>query len=177
MSTKEGSRSRWRGQACNLPKRTDHQEKRHPQPHPSSSVVLRGPSIELHEAIEIFIVGQRLPAYLKKSSNSCTINKQNLRSTSSWIPPLHTTHPTSGRPSNPPLCSHSTKLEAQFAYTKNGWIFSCAHCFAEDEGEYKSAEKQKWLLFYMRLAVLVECRVWDPKRDSALCKITTVQSC
>ncbi|KAH8597270.1 trypsin-like cysteine/serine peptidase domain-containing protein [Bisporella sp. PMI_857] len=57
-----------------------------------------------------------------------------------------------------------------------GWVLTCAHCFGDTEEEYKESSKRKWLLFYTGLAVQVECRAWDPKRDLALLKIITVES-
>ena len=57
-----------------------------------------------------------------------------------------------------------------------GWILTCAHCFGDDEEEYKTAEKRKWLLFYTGLAVQVECQQWDPVRDLALLRILAIES-
>ncbi len=59
---------------------------------------------------------------------------------------------------------------------KYGWILTCAHCFGESEEEYESTNKRKWLLSYTGLAVQVECRVWDAKRDLSLLKVVTVES-
>ncbi|MCJ1245487.1 hypothetical protein MMC30_002691 [Trapelia coarctata] len=56
-----------------------------------------------------------------------------------------------------------------------GWLLTCSHCFGDTEEEYL-ASKHKWLLFYTGLAVQVECRVWDPRRDLALLKIIAVES-
>ena len=57
-----------------------------------------------------------------------------------------------------------------------GWLLTCAHCFGDDEKEYEEAEKRRWLLFYTGEAVLVECRVWDVKRDLALLKLIAIES-
>jgi hypothetical protein len=57
-----------------------------------------------------------------------------------------------------------------------GWILTCAHCFGDDEEEYKASDKQRWLLFYTGLAVQVECREWNPQRDLALLKVVAVES-
>lgn len=57
-----------------------------------------------------------------------------------------------------------------------GWLLTCAHCFGDDEKEYEQAEKRRWLLFYTGQAVLVECRVWDVKRDLALLKVIAIES-
>lgn len=59
---------------------------------------------------------------------------------------------------------------------KVGWILTCAHCFGDNEEEYKAVNKKKWLLFYTGLAVQAECRVWDPKRDLALLKVVVMES-
>jgi hypothetical protein len=56
-----------------------------------------------------------------------------------------------------------------------GWILTCAHCFGDTEEEYEAADKRRWLLFYTGLAVQVECRVWDAKRDLALLKVITIE--
>lgn len=57
-----------------------------------------------------------------------------------------------------------------------GWILTCAHCFGDDEEEYRTASKRRWLLFYTGLAVQVECRFWDLKRDLALLKVVAIES-
>ncbi len=57
-----------------------------------------------------------------------------------------------------------------------GWILTCAHCFGDTEEEYQTADERRWLLFYTGLAVLVECRVWDPKRDLAILKVIAIES-
>ncbi len=59
---------------------------------------------------------------------------------------------------------------------KEGWILTCSHCFGDTEEEYKESDKRKWLLLYTGLAVQVECRVWDPKRDLALLKVIAIES-
>lgn len=56
-----------------------------------------------------------------------------------------------------------------------GWILSCSHCFAEYPEDYAADSKRRWLLYYTGLAVQVECRAWDEKRDLALCKIIAVE--
>ncbi|KAF7960482.1 hypothetical protein EAE96_000162 [Botrytis aclada] len=55
-----------------------------------------------------------------------------------------------------------------------GWIMTCSHCIGETEEEWKARPRQ-WLLCYTGLAIEVECRVWDPKRDLALLKIVTME--
>ena len=57
-----------------------------------------------------------------------------------------------------------------------GWILTCAHCFGDDEAEYRADSKRRWLLFYTGVAVQVECRFWDAKRDLALLKVITIES-
>jgi hypothetical protein len=58
----------------------------------------------------------------------------------------------------------------------SGWLLTCAHCFGDDEAEYLSSQKKRWLLYYTGLAVLVECRAWDPRRDLALLKIIAIET-
>ncbi|TGO81660.1 hypothetical protein BPOR_1063g00010 [Botrytis porri] len=55
-----------------------------------------------------------------------------------------------------------------------GWIITCSHCIGETEEEWKAKPRQ-WLLYYTGLAIEVECRFWDRKRDLALLKIVTVE--
>ncbi|CAD6566770.1 MAG: hypothetical protein ASARMPREDX12_004815 [Alectoria sarmentosa] len=57
-----------------------------------------------------------------------------------------------------------------------GWILTCSHCFGDDEEEYKTVDKRKWLLFYTGMAVQVECRQWDLVRDLALLKIIAIEA-
>lgn len=55
-----------------------------------------------------------------------------------------------------------------------GWILTCSHCFGDTEDEYRK-NPRRWLLYYTGLALEVECRVWDHKRDLALLKVTTIE--
>ncbi|KAI9645355.1 hypothetical protein NHQ30_006092 [Ciborinia camelliae] len=55
-----------------------------------------------------------------------------------------------------------------------GWILTCSHCCGETEKECQE-NPRRWLLFYTGLAVEVECRAWDPKRDLALLKVITIE--
>ncbi|KAJ7746173.1 hypothetical protein DFH07DRAFT_592287 [Mycena maculata] len=55
-----------------------------------------------------------------------------------------------------------------------GWVLTCAHCIGETEEDYRQSPS-RWLLFYTGLAVRVECRAWDPKRDLALLKIVAIE--
>lgn len=59
---------------------------------------------------------------------------------------------------------------------KAGWVLTCAHCFGDNEEEYNASNKKRWLLFYDGLAVQVECKVWDDKRDLALLKVIAIES-
>ena len=56
-----------------------------------------------------------------------------------------------------------------------GWILTCSHCFGESKAGYKADTKRRWLLYYTGLAVQVECRFWDPRRDVALLKIIAIE--
>ncbi|KAJ8058577.1 hypothetical protein OCU04_012754 [Sclerotinia nivalis] len=55
-----------------------------------------------------------------------------------------------------------------------GWILTCSHCVGETEEEYRK-NPRRWLLYYTGLAIEVECRVWDQKRDLALLKVITIE--
>lgn len=55
-----------------------------------------------------------------------------------------------------------------------GWVLTCAHCIADTDADWQGS--RKWLLFYTGVAVQVECRAWDPKRDLALLRIIAVES-
>ncbi|KAL2846369.1 hypothetical protein BJY01DRAFT_247273 [Aspergillus pseudoustus] len=55
-----------------------------------------------------------------------------------------------------------------------GWVITCAHCFGESDEEWH-AHRRKWLLTYSGIAVQVECRVWDARRDLALGRIVCVE--
>ena len=57
-----------------------------------------------------------------------------------------------------------------------GWVLTCAHCFGDNQQEYRAGSKRRWLLQYTGQAVQVECRIWDGKRDLALLKIIAVES-
>jgi hypothetical protein len=59
---------------------------------------------------------------------------------------------------------------------ETGLILTCAHCFGDDEEEYQASSKMRWMLFYTGLAVQVECRVWDAKRDLALLRVIAIES-
>lgn len=56
-----------------------------------------------------------------------------------------------------------------------GWMLTCAHCFGETVQEWR-AHRRKWLLCYTGLAVQVECRVWDARRDLALAKVVGIEA-
>ncbi|KAE9363065.1 hypothetical protein N431DRAFT_433280 [Stipitochalara longipes BDJ] len=58
----------------------------------------------------------------------------------------------------------------------SGWLLTCAHCFGDDEEEYRECEKRRWLLYFTGQAVLVECRAWDLRRDLALLKIIAIET-
>ena len=57
-----------------------------------------------------------------------------------------------------------------------GWVLTCSHCFSESEEDFQADSKRRWLLYYTGLAVQIECRFWDGKRDLALAKIIAVES-
>lgn len=55
-------------------------------------------------------------------------------------------------------------------------MLTCSHCFCDFKYEYQADSKRRWLLSYTGLAVQIECRFWDSKRDLALCKIIAIES-
>lgn len=55
-----------------------------------------------------------------------------------------------------------------------GWFLTCAHCFGETVSEWR-AYRRKWLLCYTGMAVQVECRVWDARRDLALAQVICIE--
>ncbi|KAJ5128213.1 hypothetical protein N7526_006379 [Penicillium atrosanguineum] len=71
------------------------------------------------------------------------------------------------------LYSLNTRLAPPYASTRVDG--SCAHCFGETSYEWK-AGRRKWLLYYNGLAVQVECRAWDERRDLALAKIIRIET-
>ncbi|KAL4904073.1 trypsin-like cysteine/serine peptidase domain-containing protein [Aspergillus multicolor] len=75
---------------------------------------------------------------------------------------------------------HATFIFAQaeagtaVCISSDGWVLTCAHCFGEDEQEWQ-ANRQKWVLDYTGLAVQIECRAWDLRRDLALARVLRVE--
>lgn len=55
-----------------------------------------------------------------------------------------------------------------------GWFLTCAHCFGETVSEWR-AHRRKWLLSYTGVAVQVECREWDARRDLALAQVVCIE--
>ena len=56
-----------------------------------------------------------------------------------------------------------------------GWLLTCSHCIGETPAEVQ-ANKHKLLLDHTGLAVLAECRAWDPVRDLALLKVVAIEA-
>ncbi|KAG9230455.1 trypsin-like cysteine/serine peptidase domain-containing protein [Amylocarpus encephaloides] len=88
-------------------------------------------------------------------------------------------------PSNPrplEMALASTLIFAQqeagtaFLIHPQGWLLTCSHCFGDSPEEYEEDSKMRWLLFYTGIAVQVECRFWDPKRDLALLKVIAIEA-
>ena len=130
----------------------------------------------LLESIDIIAPGSKLPG-LSSQSLSLLRQKQTrlAKNAASMVSAL-------------PTCQHhlqslkATLIFAQYeagtavCIGSAGWALTCSHCFGDSEEEYRSADKRRWLLFYTGLAVQVECRVWDLKRDLTLLKIIAVES-
>ncbi|KAL4957606.1 hypothetical protein BDW69DRAFT_180391 [Aspergillus filifer] len=56
-----------------------------------------------------------------------------------------------------------------------GYMLTCAHCFGEDEEEWRG-NQFKWLLDYAGVAVQVQCIAWDERRDLALAKVVRAEN-
>ncbi|RDW84151.1 S1 family peptidase [Aspergillus mulundensis] len=75
---------------------------------------------------------------------------------------------------------HATFIFAQaeagtaVCISSDGWFFTCAHCFGEDEEEWQT-NRRKWVLDLTGRAVQIECRAWDIRRDSALARVICVE--
>lgn len=136
-------------------------------PAPSSSHV--------QEAIRTLTPGSKLPG-LKPAELTLLRQKQNkLAKNASSTLSLYTEKPIRNA-INATLIFAQYEAGTAVCIDPSGWILTCAHCFGDDEEEYKTAEKRRWLLFYTGLAVQVECRQWDPTRDLALLKILAIES-
>ncbi|KAL4963170.1 S1 family peptidase [Aspergillus stella-maris] len=56
-----------------------------------------------------------------------------------------------------------------------GHMLTCAHCFGEDEEEWRG-NQVKCLIDYAGGAVQVQCVAWDERRDLALAKVVRAES-
>jgi hypothetical protein len=142
----------------------------------SSPVLFKKVSSNLDAPIQFVREGARLsglsPAELKLLREKQTLLKSTAAATLASLP-------TSDHIRN---ALESTLIFAQYeagtavCVDAAGWVLTCAHCFGDNEDEYKAADKRRWLLFYTGLAVQVECRFWDTLRDLALLKIIAVET-
>lgn len=135
-------------------------------------------SSPLGAGLRILAPGSKLPGL--SSSELSLLRRKQRKLTSTASATLDSLFPTSGSH----LCN---ALESSLVFAQHeagsavcidpaGWILTCAHCFGDTEEEYQTADKRRWLLFYTGLAVQVECRVWDPKRDLAILKVIAIES-
>jgi S1-C subfamily serine protease len=140
------------------------------------SFVSRPPSNTSHEAIRIIPPGSKLPG-LKTPELALLREKQAKLASiaSATLQSLLTGQHISN-------ALEATLIFAQYeagtavCIDKEGWVLTCSHCFGDTEEEYEESDKRKWLLFYTGLAVQVESRVWDPKRDLALLKVIAIET-
>jgi hypothetical protein len=143
---------------------------------PISPVVFTIVSSTSSEPIKSISLGSKLPG-LKPSELKLLRQKQTqLSSTALSII------------NSPPLSSQRRNaLEATLIFaqheagtavciSKSGLIITCAHCFGDTEEEYHTSDKFRWLLYYTGLAVQVECRAWDLKRDLALLQVVAIET-
>jgi Trypsin-like peptidase domain len=144
-------------------------------PSPISFTYLPPASSTPREAIDIITPNTELPL-LKKSELLLLRRKQ-----------VQLSSTTSQTLASLPDPSHLNALLSTLIFAQHeagtavcihpsGWLLTCAHCFGDDEEEYQSSPKKRWLLYFTGLAVLVECRAWDPRRDLALLKIIAFES-
>jgi S1-C subfamily serine protease len=137
----------------------------------------RGLSSPIHETIQVLPSGYELPGLrppeltlLRKKQRQLELNATSF---------LATLHPN----------SHvQTALSATLIFAQHeagtavcidpaGWLLTCSHCIAENPAEWAvMANRRKWLLSHTGLAVQVECRARDPKRDLALLKIIAIET-
>lgn len=142
----------------------------------SSSVSFTASDLSVsHETIHLIPPGSKLPG-LSPTELSLLRKKQSRLS-------LNASSTLESLPRGP---HHRNALEASLILAQYeastaicidpaGWVLTCSHCFGDTEEEWR-ANKRKWLLFYDGLAVQVECRDWDSKRDLALLKIIAIEA-
>ncbi len=138
------------------------------------SPVSFAPASSSHEAIRVVAPGSKLPG-LSRADLTLLRQKQSklAKNSSSTLSLLTGNHIRNAL--NATLIFAQYEAGSAVCIDPAGWILTCAHCFGDDEEEYKTAEKRKWLLFYTGLAVQVECQQWDPVRDLALLRILAVE--
>jgi len=135
-------------------------------------------SSQLQESIQIHPPGSKLPGLKPQELNLLHKKQSQLKATASSL--LSTIHPS-------PYILNALSATLIFAQHEagtavcvdpRGYILTCSHCIAETAEEWAApgdTHKRKWLLYYTGLAVQVECRAWDPKRDLALLKIIAIE--
>lgn len=129
----------------------------------------------VHEAIRVLNPGTKLPG-LKAAELTLLRQKQSkLAKNASSTLSSYTEKPIRNA-LNATLVFAQYEAGTAVCIDPAGWFLTCAHCFGDDEEEYRTVEKRKWLLFYSGLAIQVECRQWDPTRDLALLKILAIES-
>ncbi|KAF4630569.1 hypothetical protein G7Y89_g7581 [Cudoniella acicularis] len=129
------------------------------------------------ESIRIISPGSKLPGLTSPKLKLLRRKQEKLASTvSTTLQSLPNTNPTLLNALNSTLIFAQHEAGTAVCIESSGWILTCAHCFGDDEEEYEKDSKKRWLLFYNGLAVQVECRVWDGKRDLALLRVVAVES-
>jgi len=135
------------------------------------------PSVS-EESIQTLSEGSKLPALSPPELTLLHKKQSQLKATaSSLLNNLHTSsHVLNALTANFIFAQH----EAGTAVSSHsrGYLLTCSHCIAETAEEWSvpgDAHKRKWLPYYTGLAVRVECRAWDPKRDLALLKVIAIE--
>jgi Trypsin-like peptidase domain len=136
------------------------------------------PSLASEESIQTLSEGSKLPGLSPPELTLLRKKQSQLKATASSL--LNNLHPSSHILN----ALSSTLIFAQHeagtvvCIDPRGYLLTCSHCIAETAEEWSvpgDAHKRKWLLYYTGLAVRVECRAWDPKRDLALLKVITIE--
>jgi Trypsin-like peptidase domain len=143
-------------------------------PSPLTFITTPPSSSESQESIKVLSPGSKLPN-LKPSELTLLRKKQAQLSSTAPQTLTSVTNPAHLNALLSTLIFAQHEAGTAVCIHTSGWVLTCAHCFGDDEAEYLSSQKRRWLLYYTGLAVLVECRAWDPRRDLALLKIIAIE--
>jgi S1-C subfamily serine protease len=140
---------------------------------PASLATSENPRLSL-EPIRIFAPGSKLPGLRPVDLKLLREKQKDLKLTAtSTLESLPAVNLRNALESTLIFAQH--EAGTAICIDSAGWILTCAHCFGDDEEEYKAADKRRWLLSYTGFAMQVECRIWDSKRDLALLRIIGIE--